>query len=77
LEANTSQEGQEYDLEIRNQLVSIHKWPFSAIADFAIVAFLASTAESASNCGVAGATDLGTPPRNPLFSLTLRKIAHF
>jgi hypothetical protein len=47
----------------RSELVSIHKWPFSAI--------------SASNCGFACATYLGTPPHNPLFSLTLQKIAHF
>ena len=43
--------------------VSIHKWSFSAI--------------SVSNCEVACATYLGTPPRNLLFSLTLRKSPHF
>ena len=44
-------------------LVSIHKWPFSAI--------------SASIFGIACATYLGTSPPNPLIFLTLRKIAHF
>ena len=63
-----------------SSLVSIHKWPFSAI--------------SAPNCGVSCAAYYRTPPRNPLFSslaslgsvpllrsgfpeaLTLREIAH-
>ena len=45
------------------ELVSIHKSPFSAI--------------SASNCGFPCATYYRTSPRKPLFSLTLRKIAHF
>ena len=43
-------------------LVSIHKWPFSAI--------------SASISGIACATYLRTSPRNFLISLTLQKIAH-
>jgi hypothetical protein len=44
-------------------LVSIHKWPFSAI--------------SASIGGIACATYISMPPRNSLISLNLRKIAHF
>ncbi len=45
------------------ELVSIHKWPFSAI--------------SASNCGFPCATYYRTSPRKPLFSLTLLENCSF
>jgi hypothetical protein len=48
---------------VKYYLVSVHKWPFSAI--------------SASIGGIACAAYRSMPPRNSLISLNLRKIAHF
>ena len=45
-----------------HELVSIHTWPFCAI--------------SVSIFRISCAAYFSTPPRNPLISLTLRKIAH-
>jgi hypothetical protein len=44
-------------------LISVHKWPFSAI--------------SAAKGGIACAAHASTPPRYSLISLNLQKIAHF
>jgi hypothetical protein len=56
-------------------LVSVHKWPFSAIPRRFRDRF--NHAKGGQACGIACAAYTRTPPHNSLISLNLQKIAHF